>query len=137
MADAVSAAPMRLDYTAVTWVPASPEQKRRRGFDQGRILARGVGRQLQIPTRSLLRRSGAPQTGQSRAERLLGPDLYARRRTQGAVLVVDDVVTTGASLRRAAMVLVQSGAHRVDAVVFAATAPHRANQFPIPHVTPG
>jgi len=105
----------------VTWVPATPAHRRERGYDQAELLARRIGRDLAAPTRRLLRRGAdRPQTGRTRAERLSGPTLCARRRAGGTVLVVDDVVTTGASLRAAAEVLRAAGAERVLGLALAA-----------------
>lgn len=103
----------------VTWVPTTPSRRRQRGFDQGRVLARAVARRLHRPCRPLLRRrEGPPQTGRSRLQRLNGPDLVVR--TWGAppprVLLVDDVVTTGATMAAAARVLRQAGTVAVHAV---------------------
>jgi predicted amidophosphoribosyltransferase len=64
---------------------------------------------------------GTPQTGRSRRERLTGPAFVARRRVRGAVLVVDDVVTTGATLRAAEAALQQAGARAVHCLAAAAT----------------
>src|SRR3954451_18091626 len=53
----------------VTWAPTGTVRRRRRGFDQGEVLARAVGRRLRVPTRPLLARPAAsgPQTGQPRS----------------------------------------------------------------------
>lgn len=130
MADEVSASPHRSSYDVVTWVPASPAQRRRRGFDQGRILGCAVARRLGVPARPLLRRSGSPQTGQSRVARLNGPEIQSLRPCSGTLLLVDDVITTGGSLRRASEVLHNSGASLVDAVVFAAVQPSLSTLSP-------
>lgn len=104
----------------VTWVPTTVERRRRRGFDQARLLARAVARQRRLPCRRLLRRRpGPPQTGLSRAERLEGPLLEPVGRSPGRVLLVDDVVTTGATLAAAARALGQAGASEVHAVAAA------------------
>lgn len=106
----------------VTWAPTTPSRRRQRGFDQGRLLATAVGRRLHVPCRGLLRRRhGPPQTGRSRAERLVGPVLAPRPWTPAPrrVLVVDDVVTTGATLVAAARALRAAGALEVHAVVAA------------------
>ncbi|MEO6121210.1 MAG: phosphoribosyltransferase family protein [Acidimicrobiales bacterium] len=105
----------------VTWVPTTAQRRHRRGFDQGRILATEVARHLGLPGRPLLvRLPGPSQTGRSRAERLGGPRLVARRTgVAGRVLLVDDVVTTGATLTIAAGVLRDKGAGEVHAVVVA------------------
>ena len=101
----------RLD--AVTWAPTSAARRRARGFDQGELVARHVARQLGVPCRRLLERSGpaSPQTGRSRVERLNGPEFVARPGLDGQrVIVVDDVVTTGATMRAAAAALRHAGA---------------------------
>lgn len=111
-------------WQVVTWVPASPERRRARGFDHGALLARAVARSLRLPCRrTLVRRAGShSQTGHTRAERLAGPSLAAATRAvPGAVLVVDDVVTTGSSLAAAAAALRRGGGLEIGAVVAAAT----------------
>ncbi len=103
----------------VTWVPCTPERRRRRGFDPAELLARALARRMGLPVRSCLRRlDRQPQTARSRAGRLAGPDLRVRRaRIGGRVLVVDDVCTTGSTLRAAAAALRSGGAGSVVAAV--------------------
>ncbi len=107
----------------VTWAPTSRARRRERGYDQAELLARAVSWQLGVPCRRLLDRADAspPQTGRTRAERLGGPTFTARRRVRGRVLVVDDVVTTGATLRNAQRALREAGAIDVRCVAAAAT----------------
>lgn len=95
----------------VTWAPTSAERRRRRGFDQAELLARGVARHLGLPCRALLtRRTVGAQTGRGRADRLAGAAFEPIRGASTArVLVVDDVRTTGATLCAAADALVQRG----------------------------
>ena len=99
----------------VTWAPTSARRVRGRGYDQAEVIARAVARRLGVPCRRLLYRvHGGPQTGKSRADRLIGPGFRARRPRRGlSVLVVDDVVTTGATLRTAADALRTAGVTEV------------------------
>lgn len=96
----------------VTWAPTSPRRRRERGFDQAELIARTVARQLGVPAKRLLdRRDDAHQTGRTRLQRLAGPRFVARPDVEGRrVLVIDDVVTTGATLRSAARALESRGA---------------------------
>ena len=107
----------------VTWAPTSARRARRRGYDQAEAIARAVGRELGVPCRRLLYRAhGGAQTGKSRADRLAGPAFRARSPRAGlTVLVVDDVVTTGATLNAAAQALRSAGVVNVALVAAAST----------------
>ena len=107
----------------VTWAPTSSSRRRRRGFDQAAVIARHVARELGVPCRRLLvRESRATQTGRSRVARLAGPRFRAlHTRRPRRVLVVDDVVTTGATLRAAAHALTASGWGDVTLAAVAST----------------
>ncbi len=107
--------------TTVTWPSTTSLRRRRRGFDQGELVARRVAAELGLPARRLLRRlPGPPQTGRSAAQRREGPAFVARRGA-GSVLLVDDVVTTGATLRCAARELRRVGSWAVSGAAVAAT----------------
>ncbi|MGH9031802.1 MAG: ComF family protein, partial [Acidimicrobiia bacterium] len=104
------------DVDVVTWAPTSSSRRHRRGFDQAELVARQVARQLGLPCRRLLERSAGvgAQTGLGRELRLAGPSFCARPDVRGRrVLLVDDVVTTGSTLRSAAEALAAAGAHAV------------------------
>ncbi|MFK8022487.1 MAG: ComF family protein [Ilumatobacter sp.] len=116
----------------VTWSPTSAKRRRERGFDQGELVARTVARQLGVPCRRLLERDSSPsQTGRSRSERLSGPAFRARPGLEGlTVLVVDDVVTTGATLASAATALADRGAVARLAAVAATPDPRAGTVVP-------
>lgn len=100
---------------AVTWAPTTAVRRRARGFDQAELLARRIAARLGLPCQHLLvRLSGPPQTGRTHVERQVGPTFQVRRSARGrartgAVLLVDDVITTGATMSAAANALRSAG----------------------------
>jgi predicted amidophosphoribosyltransferase len=83
-----------------------------------------VAVRLAVPARPLLvRTSRGSQTGATRAQRLTGPQFVATGGTGLRIVVVDDVVTTGATLRAASGALWAVGAHGVQAIALARTPP--------------
>lgn len=109
----------------VTWAPTTAANRRTRGFDHAELLARAVARRWRVPCRRLLRRPPQPgQTGRSRTQRQRGAVLLAAqgtRRVAHPVIIVDDVLTTGATLNHAAQTLRVAGAPWVGAVTAART----------------
>lgn len=105
----------------VTWAPTTELRRRSRGFDHAEVLAQRVAVELGLPCWSVLTREpGPPQTGRTLLERRDGPEFGVRRTVKRAsVLLVDDVVTTGATLAAAARALRTVGAARVIGVAAA------------------
>jgi ComF family protein len=109
-------------------MPLSPGRLRERGFNQALLLARAL-EPSKVRADILLRvKETPPQSSLPRKERLLGVQgAYAlepqtRAEVQGKRLVlIDDVMTTGASLHAAAATLRQAGAAHITALVFART----------------
>lgn len=111
----------RLSPDVVTWVPARRRDISRRGFDHAEVLARGVARRLGPPCRALLARSGRQpdQAGLDRARRLVNlQDAFkAREPVAGCVLLIDDLLTTGATASACGSALRAGGASEVDVAV--------------------
>jgi len=114
-------------------VPVHEQRLRERGFNQCRELARPMGRILGLPVyESILERvhDSGSQTHRSREERRQFHQPFAlSEKEKGAVegrhiLLLDDVCTTGSTLRRAVECLLRAGAVRIDAVVLARTSRH-------------
>lgn len=114
---------------AVAPVPLHPRRLAERGFNQCTLLARAVSRQLAVPLETgRLRRvvSTAPQAGKSGVERrasLAGAFVAAGVRGR-VIALVDDVVTTGATLSAAARALEDAGARDVVRIALARATGH-------------
>ncbi len=106
-------------------VPTAASRVRWRGYDQAKLMARELSRRSGLPYADCLIRKGrSRQLGNSRQRRLLQLDDAFRSRgvarTAGReILLIDDVMTTGATLEAAAKALYRQGAEHISAVVFA------------------
>jgi len=103
---------------AITWVPLSRGRLAERGYDQARALARAVSRQTGVPAQRLLVRSRdlPPQALRGAEERrsALADAFSASRRPPARILLVDDVMTTGATAAECARALKHAGASDVE-----------------------
>lgn len=103
-------------------VPLTPRRLRRRGYNQSAYIARGLTGGLGIPLDETLlarRDSAGTQTHRGREARWASmreaffvpdPDKVSRRR----ILIIDDVLTTGATLSACALTLMEAGAESVS-----------------------
>lgn len=114
----------KLDYQIVP-VPTATSRIRRRSFDHCALLAKTLSRKLDLKRGCVLGRTGqSRQLGAPRSQRLKQPEAsYFVRwpdKVKGRnILLIDDVVTTGATIRAVTKILRQAGARRVDALIFA------------------
>lgn len=112
--------------TAVVPVPSAPLRRRMRGFDAAALLAAGVVETAGVGvaghrpnTRAIRRVDRGRQRGRGREARLTAPPtILPVTRVAGPVLLVDDVITTGATLSACAAALRRNGAGPVIAVSF-------------------
>jgi ComF family protein len=121
MADALPPVPPN---TLLVPVPTATSRYRQRGYDHAYLLAKALAGELKLPSAKLLTRMGQTrQVGASKSVRhsqLQDAFRLTGRLPPGqAVLLVDDVVTTGASLEAAARVLQKAGVKAVYAITFA------------------
>lgn len=109
------------EFDCITYVPVSEKRRRERGYDQAQRIAAELGKLWDTPPKTLLRKvfDNPPQSGLSSREERKGNVLgvYEPVETaeiQGAkVLLVDDIVTTGATLGECVRVLRAAGAECV------------------------
>lgn len=123
LADAVGYLPAQ---TIVTHLPTASKRIRQRGFDQAALIAESFAKQLQLSYAPLLyRTTQVDQIGKNRRERLAQmQSSFALHGSKTAVVgstitLIDDVITTGASIEAAATMLRKNGAIHVDAAVVA------------------
>lgn len=117
LAAMVAASPWAESVDTVCFVPSHPLRRFKRPWPAAEQLARTVARAFRLPCAALLRRHGLHrQTGRSRARRLaLSGRTFTAKVPVGTkkILLVDDVATTGKTLRRATEALRKGGAEAV------------------------
>ena len=121
LADAL---PRDRQFDLVTAVPLHWRKRWLRGFNQSELLGKAIARARGIRMRSVLRRQGATraQAGLSNAQRRenVAGAFRARRRVAGLrILLIDDVMTTGATAGACAVALKKAGARSVSLLTLA------------------
>ena len=118
------------DCDCITWIPISRRRQFRRGFDQSQLIARVVAQELGVPLAAAVKkiRHTKPQSlmgdaAQRRANilgayRVTDPESVIGKR----VLLIDDIVTTGATASECARVLLTAGAKEVKLATVAVAA---------------
>jgi len=120
LCDALAAA-LPSDFDAIVAVPANTERRRARGFDVPELIARRLGKRLDVPVAAPLARvDDGSQQGRGKADRQ-GVEFRSATRVPERVLLVDDVITTGATAVACALTLGLAGARSVSFVALAAT----------------
>ncbi len=121
---------LEADVTAdvITWAPVSAKRKRKRGYDQGEEIALAVGKELGIPVVGLLRKvrhtEAQAQISDHDVRKANVTNAYAVAdppQVEGKrILLIDDVITSGATLTECSRTLKKSGAKSVICGTFAA-----------------
>ena len=111
----------------ISWIPLSKKRLRQRGYDQARLIAEEIAAKTGLPCRQLLQKvknnsaQSLTRDAKQRRENVAG--VYALCDGADAsglrVLLVDDVVTTGATMSEAARILRKAGAKSVFSVTLA------------------
>lgn len=118
-----------VEFDVLTWAPVSKKRKKERGFDQAEVLCRVVAGALGVPYQRTLQKTRdiPPQSSQKSEEARranvmnayvpVAPEQFVGKH----VLLLDDIVTTGATLTECSRVLLTAGAAQVDCATVAAT----------------
>ena len=117
----------------ITWVPVSFRRRLRRGFDQSQLLAQAIARELGVPAvatliktrhttpQSVIREDAARRANVLGAYRIKDPALVQGK----TILLIDDIVTTGATVSECAKILLTAGARQIHCAALAASNPKK------------
>ena len=117
------------NFDLVTWAPISAKRRRERGYDQCKLLCQAVCRELGLPCvatlkkhrhvqpQSLLKDVSARRANVLGAYKILKPPSLVGKR----ILLLDDIITTGATASECARMLMTAGAKEVYCAAIAAT----------------
>lgn len=117
-----------IEFDMLTFVPVCKNRKRSRGYNQAQLLAENVARDMKVECLNLLDRTKErpSQVKLDFKERLenIKDDFVVRddANVNGkVVLIIDDVITTGATINECAKILKKAGASKVIGLTFANT----------------
>jgi len=130
-----------IPFTLITNVPLHPNRMEERGFNQAQLLAEQIGKRLGLPTQAILERkktspaqailerkkTSPAQASLGRVARLQSLSGAFQLMTEGeqldlaphTILLVDDVYTTGTTIRECAKILRIAGVKSIYAITFA------------------
>lgn len=129
-------ADLHKQYDLIVWVPVSRLRKLKRGFDQVELVARVLCKELgrtPVPCLKKIRhtppQSGIVSAAQRRANvlgayKVLDPEFVRGKK----ILLLDDIITTGATISECAKTLMAAGAKEVYGVAIATTRQYKSNQ---------
>ena len=105
-------------FDFITFIPRSRSEKRRYGFDHAAHIAKAVAEEISVPFEEILLRQGHSQkqhylSKEKRRKNVAGAFSCAKDLHGETVLLVDDIVTSGASAKECARVLKKAGAQKV------------------------
>jgi len=107
----------------VTSIPTVPSHIRERGYDHAQLIAKAIAKRRRLPYKALLRReTSTRQRGASRKERFRQAKeafTVLPVTIPSKIIVIDDVITTGATLHFAAKLLKDAGADTIFAAAIA------------------
>ena len=127
MADAMRTCDVAKDITCVVSVPTTEARLRDRGYNQAELIAREVAKKLDMPFENLLERTGSKGTQTTLQPAARGANVAGAFRVRpgseeldGAhILIVDDVMTTGATTLECSRVLLEYGAWGTSVLTYA------------------
>jgi ComF family protein len=111
-----------LAFDAIVPIPMHRSQKRTRGYNQAELLAVALGRRIDVScqpaflTKTVARRRQSTLARSERVANVRGVFAASADADGKSILIVDDICTTGETLRAAARALLDAGAARVCAI---------------------
>ncbi|MCS7174496.1 ComF family protein [Pseudothermotoga sp.] len=109
-------------FSALTWVPSSFKALEERGFDTMKMIARAVSKTINVRYVSLIEStSSTTKRGMKKKERIesVRGAFKTKNKPEGTIALIDDVYTTGSTIRECSKLLLQAGAEKIIAYCIA------------------